>query len=118
MMDTESVYKTVFTPYFIAQIVIEMPQRLHGIFRRVRKGGQCSGWLYHTQVFLRAMRHIAFVAIPCCEAPAILCISCKLFRIINAPGTVDQGMVLILFPVIGMPVGKSTWIYSLESIMR
>src|SRR5580658_1014526 len=100
MRFAEAIGKSVGSPDPVAEIIIEMSQGLHAVFGSVGEGRKGSGRLDHAPVLLRAMRHVPFITVAGCEAPAVGSVAFVFFRIVDAPGPVDQGMVAGLFGVV------------------
>src|SRR5436190_19280741 len=61
---------------------------------------------------------VTFVVITRRQSPAIFTVSLEFFRIVETIGMIDQRMVFILLPVIGVSVFQPSWIQSQERIMR
>src|SRR5207344_2728641 len=92
-------------------------QRLHGVLRRIGKGGKCCSWLYNAKILLRTMRHISFVTVARGEPPALLTISFKFFWIVDAPCTVDQRMIKVLLPLVYLVAFQIMRIHSHKCIL-
>src|SRR5881227_2203834 len=63
------------------------------------------------------MGHIAAIAVACRESPAVGAIALVMLRVLDAVLAIDERVVAVLFPVIGMPVLQSVGINPHEAIV-
>src|SRR5690348_2714841 len=64
------------------------------------------------------MSRITHVAVTGSESPAILSISLPFFWIVDAVSMIDQRMIVVLLPIVGIAVFESSWVGSHEGILR
>src|SRR5690606_10167120 len=100
----KSISKPVFAPYFIAEICIIMPERFHRFFGCIRKGRKSCRRCYGTMIIGGRVRVITIIGIAGGKSPAVFTISLKRFWIIYAVTIIDQRVVLILLPIVGIAV--------------
>src|ERR1700744_5613616 len=96
----KAVGETVWAPDPVSQVIVEMSQRLHTVFRRIGKGRKGCRRLNDTPVVLRAMGHVTFIAVACRKSPTVGAIALEVFWIGDTIGPVDERMIAGLFGVI------------------
>lgn len=81
-------------------IFIEVTHHFHGFFRRVNHRGNGSSGGDDSHIIPRSMCMIEIHGIGSSQAPEIGSISLKLSWIGYAPSPIDQGLILVFFPVV------------------
>ena len=83
-------------------IIIKIFQNIHGIFRGVREGRQRGSRADNAEIPGRAMPCISFDRVAGGKPPTVFAVTLVAFRIFYAVLTIDQHMVEIMLPVIGI----------------
>src|SRR5688572_27990041 len=109
-MQGKCIHKTIFLPYLISQYIVKEFQCLHGFGRGIGKRRQCSGGRDHSVVIVWIVHFVTTDIVTGSKAPAGIAVSIMAARIDNAVIIIDERMISILVPIIGMRVGKTVGI--------
>src|SRR6516162_4583218 len=114
----EAVHETEASPDTVTEIPVEVPQRGHGLLRRISEARQGGSGSDDTAVVLRRVRGIPPRGVAGAEAPAIGAIATVVVRVAYAVPVVDAGVIDVLLPVVGIPVRQPARIETAEREMR
>lgn len=103
VLQTKGIIWPIFADEF-GMLFVKSPEEGHALYWGVREGSQRGSWRNDAEIAVRTMACVASHRVARGQSPEFGPVAFVIIRIVDAVGVVDEGVILVELPVVGVGV--------------